>query len=375
MDASLSGESSVISDGGTWVKGGSTNSKYGRLIVRTDFTVYFSRFQLVVEMPLHLTGMGVALDEKETGGGPGLGVIQGPIFGALEPSADFKLHHPVQRHRDADAKAEDSESPSLSQSEAMSDSASYRGEEPGVIESNRMEEKEIDKEKAKGGGGGYSLTETAALPENRINGMPVTSNSSSSMLAEGARTRRGGRKLRDGENDPLAGMDRGQGRDRERDRDRDRDRGHGSRKSLRNAGVLDPSSDRTDRHSLHDPPASVSDISSSIRGGEKDRNRERDRERESGDGTEREAKRAPWGRQAVEGEYTLIELPVATAAVMHFRYYTVSHSARNSIIFHALIHFFLFHCLFLFYSFYSSSLSPFFIFSSLLILIRIALLI
>lgn len=325
----------MVSDGGTWVKGGSTNSKYGRLIVRTDFTVYFSRFQLVVEMPLHLTGMGVALDEKETGGGPGLGVIQGPIFGALEPSADFKLHHPVQRHRDADAKAEDSESPSLSlsqsQSEAMSDSASYRGEEPGVIESNRMEEKEIDKEKAKGGGGGgYSLTETAALPENQINGMPVTSNSSSSMLAEGARTRRTGRKLRDGENDPLAGMDRdrGQGRDRERDRDR----GHGSRKSLRNAGVLDPSSDRTDRHSLHDPPASVSDMSSSIRGGEKDRNRERDRdrERESGDGTEREAKRAPWGRQAVEGEYTLIELPVATAAIMHFRYCTVSHSARTA---------------------------------------------
>jgi hypothetical protein len=362
MDASLSGESSVVSDGGTWVKGGSTNSKYGRLIVRTDFTVYFSRFQLVVEMPLHLTGMGVALDEKETGGGPGLGVIQGPIFGALEPSADFKLHHPVQRHRDADAKAEDSESISLSlsQSEAMSDSASYRGEESGVIESNRMKVNDIDKEKAKGGGGGgggYSLTETAALPENQMNGMPVTSNSSSSMLAEGARTRRGGRKLGDGENDPLAGMerDRGQGRNRERDRDR----GHGSRKSLRNAGVLDPSSDRTDRHSLHDPPASVSDISSSIRGGEKDRDRERDRERESGDGTEREAKRAPWGRQAVEGEYALIELPVATAAIMHFRYCTVSHSARNSIISHALIHFFLFHCLFLFYSFYSSPLSPF----------------
>jgi hypothetical protein len=334
MDAMLSGESVLTSEGGTRVRGSSAGSKYGRLIVRTDFTVYFSRTQLVVEMPLHLTGMGVALDEKETGGGTGLGVIQGPIFGALEPSADFKLHHPVQRHREIESKAKKSGSQSESQAESLSESSSFRGEKLGTKDSSTVK-KENE--------GGYTQSQTAGLPENQTDGMPVSmsDNSSSSRLPVASRARRDRRKLGDEETDPMTGvdrgqgmdrgegrdreegMDRGQGRDREqgrergqrrdRDRDRDRERGHGLRKALRNAGVLDFSSDRTDRHSQHNSPP-VSDTSYSVRGGE----------RESGDGTERAARRAPRGRQAMEGEYTLIELPVATAGIMHFRYYSLS---------------------------------------------------
>ena len=64
--------------------------------------------------------------------------------------------------------------------------------------------------------------------------------------------------------------------------------------------------------------------------------RDRDREKESWDrggsgreggrdgaGSGREAKRAPKDRQAVEGEYVLVELPLTTAAVMHYRYSAV----------------------------------------------------
>jgi hypothetical protein len=334
MDDIMSEESVLASDGRTRVRGSSTGSKYGRLIVRTDFTVYFSRTQLVVEMPLHLTRMGVAQDEKETGGGTGLGVIQGPIFGALEPSADFKLHHPAQKQREIEAKALDSTSKSKSGS--IADSANFRGGDLGTKDSYGEKEKE----------GGYSRLQTESLSESQTDGMPTSMphNSSSSRAPEASRTRRGRRKLGDEDHDPMTavdggqgmdrgqgidrgqdmdrgpgmdggqGMDRGQGRNRsqgrDRHRDRNRERGHGLRKALRNAGVLDPSSDRKDRHNQHDPPTSVSDTSYRARGGES----------ESGDGTERAAKRAPRGRQAVDGEYTLIELPVATAAVMHFRY-------------------------------------------------------
>jgi hypothetical protein len=330
MDAMLSGESVLTSEGGTRVRGGIAGSKYGRLIVRTDFTVYFSRTQLVVEMPLHLTGMGVALDEKETGGGTGLGVIQGPIFGALEQSADFKLHHPVQKHREIESKAKNSGSLSESQSESLSESSGIRGEVLGTKDSYTVK-KENE--------GGYTESQTAGLPENQTDGMPVSmsNNSSSSRLPVASKARRGRRKLEDEETVPMTGVDRGQGmgrgegrdrevgmdrrqgRDREQGRergqrrDRDRERGHGLRKALRNAGVVDFSSDRTERHSQHNSPP-VSDTSYSVRGGE----------RESGDGTERAAKRAPRGRQAMEGEYTLIELPVATAGIMHFRYYSLS---------------------------------------------------
>ena len=69
-------------------------------------------------------------------------------------------------------------------------------------------------------------------------------------------------------------------------------------------------------------------------------NRDRDKEKEKvkeswdrggsgreggreGAGSGREAKRAPKDRQAVEGEYALVELPLTTAAVMHYRYCTV----------------------------------------------------
>jgi hypothetical protein len=65
-------------------------------------------------------------------------------------------------------------------------------------------------------------------------------------------------------------------------------------------------------------------------------NRDRDKEKESWDrggsgrvggregaGSGREAKRAPKDRQAVEGEYALVELPLTTAAVMHYRYCAV----------------------------------------------------
>ena len=291
MDAVLSGEGTLPSDGGNRVRGGSTGSKYGRLIVRTDFTVYFSRTQLVVEMPLHLTGMGVALDEKETGGGAGLGVIPGPIFGALEQSADFKLHHPL-RERQRDTPQEGSEQ------------AINRGVNPGSGGPSSDTEREKERERERG----YTQAEISELSGNQ-NGsvavsvaVSVSVNTSSPLAQGGASTRGRGRILGDMDNSPLTGLDWGQDRGQGlgqglRKGGPGRDRGHGSRYSRRGGEGPGP-----------DPSSSSSDTSYAARGGE------------SGDGTEREAKRAPRGRQAVEGEYTLIELPVATAAVMHFRY-------------------------------------------------------
>ena len=281
---------------------------YNRLIVRTDYTVYFSGSRLMVELPYR----------PSLTAGDSVGETESSAFrsGAVSPTeldlASSSSLSRVQMNQPAIMKKSDKTIGLLVVVDGDSSSSS-NSNRAGITLGDDIND-------VKGGVGGIEITPLNTSASDPL----IASPPAAAVVAEVARVRTRTRTRRlsvalggGGGDEVIGGLRRAQSMEKEgekegrvRGRGGGGSRGRGRKRAMNDRDeqykdkVHGTSTDgqyrRTDSHTFP-----LSDPYSFHRGGE--------------GMNEREAKRAHHGRHALEGEYSLVEVPIAVAAVMHFR--------------------------------------------------------
>ena len=307
---------------------------FNRLIVRTDYTVYFSGTQLMVESPYRPTiavGDSVAETETSTFRTDSSAGASEVSLTELDPVPSSLSRGQAQAHQPAVTMTKDADK--ISGVEDVVDGL-VDGDISGSSTSIRV---------------GITLGDdindtkgsTIITPFNTSSSDPLIAFPPvAELLTEAARTRTKARRLsavageggggvggersrrreeRGGGEDVIGGLRRGQSMDKEGEgKGEGRVRGRGGGGS-RGRGRKRTANDRRDEE---DKVHSTSTLGGQYRrtDGQTSPLPDPHSFHRGGEGmSEREAKRAPHGRQALEGEYTLVEVPISVAAVMHFR--------------------------------------------------------
>ena len=284
---------------GTYVAGKRNRRKVERrrqLLVRTDFTVYFSATRLVVEMPVHQLGK----RDEET-----VTDIADPL---LPYSDKVQVHRTIGTKKEKKV-ASRKESDTLALALDLKDTASNSRK---ITRDSRLNSSELY-DKAK-----HKTSRSAQLTSDFLN---IKKGSKGiRRMNKKVKSKVKVKKTHGGQSEALS-------------RALAKAKGEKYRISSKRR-LLSLQFKSYDVNGHGNGQASMREKVSKGRSGG---GVGKERERESA-GSEREAKRAPKDRQAVEGEYALVELPVTTAAVMHFRYVLYSTLLYSALLYSTLLY-------------------------------------